>query len=140
MGKEYITREGEATAIDTYGELTTVGSETAPGVPKVPAKADKLLGVIVAAETTHAAAGVASGNIKLSGGGLPRGEETIAIGTIATRVATGRNSYMPPKFIRLGKDGVQVTGLQDIHIEAQFVNEDVGAMSFGVSLVFKVPN
>jgi len=140
LAKDYITREGEATAIDTYGELTTVGSETAPGVPKVPPKADKLLGVIVAAETTHAAAGVASGNIKLSGGGLPRGEETISIGSIATRVATGRNSYMPPKFIRLGKDGVQVTGLQDIHIEAQFVNEDVGAMSFGVSLVFKVPN
>lgn len=140
MPKDYITREGEATAIDTYGELTTAGSETAPGTPKVPPRADRLLGIIVAAETTHAAAGIASGNVKLSGAGLPKGEETMSVGSIVTRVATGRNSYMPPKFIRLGKDGVQVAGNQDIHIEAQFVNEDVGAMSFGVSLVFKVPN
>jgi len=31
MPKLYRTREGDATAVDTRTQLTTVGSETAPG-------------------------------------------------------------------------------------------------------------
>lgn len=140
MPKDYITREGEATAIDTYGELTTAGSEATPGTPKVPPKASRLLGLIVASGITGAAAGVATGNIKLEGPGLTRGPETMAVYGHASRIGTGINQYAPAKYIRFGKSGVSVTALQDIHIFAQFVNEDIGGMSFIVTLVFEVPN
>ena len=135
MPKDYITREGQATSIDTYGNLTTLGSDTAPGVPKVPPTAKKLLGVIIAAAINHATAGVASGIIRLEGAGLKNGPETISTGSMSAPIATGGDSYMPPRFVALG---ISVVPNQIIVISAQFVNEDVGQMSFGVSLVFEV--
>lgn len=135
MPKDYITREGQATTIDVYGNLTTLGSDTAPGTPKVPPTAKKLLGVIIACASTHATAGIASGIVRLEGAGLKNGPETIATGSASVPIATGGDSYMPPTFVALG---VSVVPNQNIVISAQFVNEDIGGMSFGVSLVFEI--
>ena len=137
MGKDYITREGEATAIDVYGELTTLGSDGSPGVPSVPPKATELLEMLVAVVTNGVAAGVANAIIRLQGAGLKNGTETFAVGGNSSRITNGINVYMPVKKIPIG---VQVVPNQNIHIHAQFMNEDVGQMSFGVTLVFKVPD
>ena len=137
MGKDYITREGQATAIDVYGELTTLGSDASPGVPSVPPKATELMEMLVAVVTNVGAAGLANAIIRLQGAGLKNGTETYAVGGNSSRIGTGGLVYMPVKKIPIG---VQVVPNQNIHIHGQFMNEDVGQMSFGVSLVFKVPD
>ena len=136
MTNDYISREGEATAIDTYTELTTMGSETSPGVPSVPPKASALLGIIAAfACDLVAAAGVTGAIIKLEGAGLRGGIETIALGTNGVEIATGGKVSVPAKFYPLN---VSVQPNQPIHIWGQMINEDLGEMNFGVTLVFKV--
>ena len=137
MGKDYITREGQTATIDVYSELTTLGSDATPGTPKVPPKATELLEMLVCAVTNMAAAAVSSGIVKLEGAGLKNGSETFAVGGNSSRIATGGNIYAPVRKIPVG---VAVVPLQNIHITVQAVNEDAGEMSFGVTLVFKVPN
>ena len=96
-----------------------------------------LLEMLVAVVTNGVAAGVANAIIRLQGAGLKNGTETFAVGGNSSRITNGINVYMPVKKIPIG---VQVVPNQNIHIHAQFMNEDVGNMSFGVTLVFKVPD
>ena len=48
MAKLYRSREGDATAVDTKTQLSTLGSETAPGPLLVPTGVKALVGIIVA--------------------------------------------------------------------------------------------
>ena len=70
MAKLYRSREGEATAVDTKTQLTTLGSETVPGPLLVPNRAKKLLGVIVVAVGNHDSINDAGFLIRLEGPGL----------------------------------------------------------------------
>ncbi|MHA4791071.1 hypothetical protein, partial [Klebsiella pneumoniae] len=71
MSKLYRSREGEATAVDTKTQLTTLGSETAPGPLLVPSSAKRIISIIVAASENMAAATSFSAFIRLEGPGLP---------------------------------------------------------------------
>ena len=133
MPKLYRTREGEATAVDTKSQLTTLGSETAPGPLLVPAGASKLLGVILAAIMNMAAATSYSAFIRLEGAGLPGGPEVIAAGAGGAAVATGGNAVVGAKFIPLD---IPVTPGNEILIFGEMAGTDVGQVSFGVTLVF----
>lgn len=133
MSKQYRTREGEATAVDTKSQLTTVGSETAPGPLLVPASATKLAQIIVASCENMAAATSYSGLIRLEGSGLPGGPETFAVSAGGCAVATGGNAMSAPVVIDVD---VPVTPANEILIFGEMAGTDVGQVSFGVTLVF----
>ena len=133
MSKLYRTREGEATAVDTKSQLSTLGSETAPGPLLVPAGATKIVGLIIAISQNFAAATSFSGFIRLEGAGLPGGPEVIAAGAGGAAVATGGNNANVAMIVPLE---VPVTAANEILIFAEMAGTDVGQMSAAVTLIF----
>lgn len=133
MAKLYRSREGEATAVDTKTQLTTLGSETAPGPLLVPAGATKLAGIIVAQCMNMAAATAYGAFIRLEGPGLPGGPEVITAGCGGVPVATGGNFANVAVYISLD---IPVTPANEILIFGEMAGTDVGQVSFGVTLVF----
>ena len=134
MTKLYRSREGEASAGDTKTQLTTLGSETAPGPLLVPAGATRLLGIIVAACMNMAAATGFSAFVRLEGAGLPKGPETVAVLAGGGAVATGGNASIPAQYVPLD---LEVTPSNEVLIFGEMVGTDVGQVSFGVTLVFE---
>ena len=134
MPKQYRTREGEATAVDTKSQLATLGSEAAPGPLLVPAGVTKLSQIIVAACENFAAATGFSGFIRLEGSGLPGGPETFAAIAGGSPVATGGNASVSPKVLTVD---VPVTPANEILLFAEMAGTDVGQVSFAVTLVFE---
>lgn len=135
MSKLYRSREGEATAVDTKTQLTTLGSETAPGPLLVPSGAKTLAGIIVAACGNMAAATSASGLVRLEGPGLPGGPEVIAALAAGQGVATGGNGNNVAMYIPLD---IPVSPANEILIFGEMAGTDIGQVSFGVTLVFTI--
>lgn len=133
MPKLYRSREGEVTAVDTKTQLSTLGSESAPGPLLVPSGATKLVGVIVAAMENFAAATSYSALVRLEGPGLPEGPESFAAAAGGVGVATGGNFVTPAQFVALD---IPVTPANEILIFAEMAGTDVGQVSVGVTLVF----
>ena len=133
MSKMYRSREGTVTAIDTKTQLTTLGSETAPGPLLVPAAAKSIGAVISTFGADFAAAQDAAILIRLEGPGLPEGPECITIGAAGVQVATGGNAAR--KAMRLPLD-VPVTPANEIIVFAEMVGEDIGSVTVGVTLEF----
>ena len=133
MPKLYRTREGDVTELDTRTQLTTVGSETAPGALLVPAGATHIVGVHIASIFNMAAATGYSGLVRLEGPGLKNGPETFAAGAGGVPVATGGNGVLPA--IRIPAN-FEVTPAQEILIFAEMAGTDVGGMGFAVTLEF----
>lgn len=134
MPKLYRSREGEATALDTKTQLTTLSSDTAPGPLLVPANAKRLVGVILAAISNYAAATGYGALIRLEGPGLPEGPETIAAGAGGVAVATGGGAAV--KATQIPVD-IPVTPSNEILIFGEMLGTDVGQVSFAVTLVFE---
>jgi hypothetical protein len=134
MAKLYRSREGEATAVDTKTQLTTLGSESAPGPLLVPQGATKLAGVIIAAMENFAAATGYSAFIRLEGPGLPQGPEAIAVCAGGAAVATGGNFAAAATYVALD---IPVTVANELLIFGEMAGTDVGQVSFGVTLVFE---
>jgi hypothetical protein len=135
MSKLYRSREGEATGVDTKTQLTTLGSETAPGPLLVPAAAKKISRLIIASIHNMAAATSFSAFVRLEGPGLPQGPETIAITAGGGAVATGGNFVHEAEIIDVD---IPVTASQEILIFGEMAGTDVGQVSFGVTLVFDI--
>lgn len=134
MSKQYRTREGQATAVDTKSQLSTLGSESAPGPLLVPAGSSKLTQIIVASCQNFAAATGYSAFIRLEGAGLPGGPETFAIGAGGVPVATGGNAAVIPTILDVD---VPVTPANEILIFLEMAGTDIGQVSAGVTLVFE---
>ena len=134
MVKIYRSREGEATAVDTKTQLTTLGSETAPGPLLVPAGVSRLIGVVVVAIENMAAATGASGLVRLEGAGLQGGPEVLAAWAGGCAVATGGNFALLPGYYPLD---VPVIPANEILVFGEMCGTDVGQVSFGVTLVFE---
>lgn len=135
MSKLYRSRQGEVTAIDTKTQLTTLGSEAAPGPLLVPNRAKKLLGLLVVAVGNHSSINDANFFVRLEGPGLTEGPEVIAAGAEATQVATGGAAGKKAELIPLE---IPVEPSQEILIFGEMGGEDIGAAQFGVTLVFEV--
>jgi hypothetical protein len=133
MSKLYRSREGEATAVDTKTQLTTLGSETAPGPLLVPSGVSNLIGIIIAASENMAAATSFSAFVRLEGPGLPQGPEVIAALTGGCAVATGGNHAVKPLKLDLN---IPVTPGNEILLFGEMCGTDVGQVSFGVTLIF----
>lgn len=133
MSKLYRTREGDISAVDTRTQLTTVGSETAPGPLLVPQGAKYIVAVHVAAVTNYAAATGYSAFVRLEGAGLPNGPETIAASAGGVPVATGGNAASPA--IRVPVN-FPVTPANEILVFGECAGTDLGEMSMVVTLEF----
>lgn len=131
--KLYRTREGDATAVDTRTQLTTLGSESAPGPLLVPQGMTHIVGVRIAAISNMAAATSYSAFIRLEGPGLPNGPETFAAGAGGMAVATGGNFVLPSVLIPVN---LPVTAANEILIFGEMAGTDVGAITFAVTLIF----
>lgn len=135
MSKLYRSREGQITAVDTKSQLTTLGSEAAPGPLLVPAGAKLLNAVIIALATDSSVAADGSFFIRLEGPGLPEGPETLAFGSHGAAVATGGHGSRNAKRFPLN---IPVTAANEILIFAENAGEDVGTETVGVTLEFIV--
>jgi len=135
MSKVYRSREGTVTAVDTKTQLTTVGSETAPGPLLVPAGAKSLSAVLAAFGADCAVAADGAYLIRLEGPGLPEGPETIAIGASGSGVATGGCMNVPSERFPLD---IPVTPANEILVFAECVGEDTGSITIGATLEFTV--
>lgn len=134
MPKLYRSREGEATALDTKTQLTTLASDTAPGPLLVPADATKIVGVILVAISNYAAATGYGALVRLEGPGLPEGPEVLAAGAGGVAVATGGGAAVAATLIPVD---LPVTPSNEILIFGEMVGTDVGQVSFAVTLVFE---
>ncbi len=133
MAKLYRTREGDITAVDTKSQLSTLGSETAPGPLLVPTGVKALVGIIVAQISNMAAATGYSALLRLEGPGLPGGPEVFAAGAGGMAVATGGNAAMKPVQIDLN---IPVTPSNEILIFGEMAGTDVGTLTMAVTLIF----
>jgi len=133
MSKQYRSREGEATAVDTKTQLTTLGSETAPGALSVPAGAKFLAGIIACACSNYAATGRFNALVRVEGSGLPEGSEVITVGAGGVTIATGGQDVQKAQFYPIY---APVTPTNELQIFGEMTGADVGQVSFGVTLVF----
>lgn len=134
MARLYRTREGTVSAVDTRTQLSTLGSEAAPGPLLVPQGVSKIVGVIAAQCFNMAAATGYSALVRLEGPGLKNGPEALAIGAGGVPVATGGNGVNPAKFIPFEVD---VIPAQEILVFGEMCGTDVGSSEFVVTLVFE---
>ena len=133
MAKQYRSREGTITAVDTKTQLVTLGSETAPGPLLVPAGAKSLKAIICAFGCDLTVAADGAYFVRLEGNGLPEGPETIVVGASGVPVATG--GVYTAKAERIELD-VPVTPANEILIFAENAGEDTGSTTVGVTLEF----
>ena len=133
MSKLYRSREGAITAVDTKSQLTTLGSESAPGPLLVPASAKMLHAIIVAVSSDLATAADATYLIRLEGPGLPEGPETLAAGATGAQVATGGSYTNEAKRYVLD---IPVVPANEILIFGENTGEDAGSCTLGVTLEF----
>lgn len=133
MAKQYRSREGSVTAVDTKTQLTTLGSETAPGPLLVPAGAKMLRAILAAVGCDLSVAADGAYIIRLEGPGLPEGPETLAVGASGVPVATG--GVYTAKAERIELD-IPVTPSNEILIFGENTGEDTGTTTIGVTLEF----
>jgi len=131
--KLYRSREGAVTAVNTKSQLTTVGSETAPGPLLVPTGVRSLKAVISAVACDLATAADGAWLIRLEGPGLPEGPETMTVGASGAQVATGGSYAIPATRVELD---VPVSPSNEILIFAENTGEDSGTSTVGVTLEF----
>lgn len=131
--KQYRTREGDPTAVDTKTQLTTVGSDTAPGPLMVPKGMKYITGIIVTGIQNMAAATGSSTFGRLEGPGLQNGPETFAIHAGGNAVATGGNFGV--KAVRLPINLPVIEG-NEIQIFAEMAGTDIGGTGVCVTLEF----
>ncbi len=133
MAKQYRTREGAITAVDTKSQLGTLGSETAPGPLLVPASAKTLKAVIIAVSSNLATAAEAAYLVRLEGPGLPEGPEVLTAGATGVQVATG-GSYAA-RAVRIELN-IPVVAANEILIFAENTGADAGSCNVAVTLEF----
>ena len=131
--KLYRTREGDATALDTRTQLTTLGSETAPGPLLVPTGMKFITGIHVAQIENMAAATGYSSLVRLEGPGLINGPETFAAGAGGCAVATGGNGAN--QVVRIPCN-LPVQPANEILMYGEMCGTDVGGVGFVVTLEF----
>jgi hypothetical protein len=131
--KQFRTREGDVTAVDTKTQLTTVGSDTAPGPLMVPKGMKFITGVIVSAIQNMAVATGSSTFVRLEGAGMANGPESLAVHAGGVPVATGGNSAQGA--VRLPVTFEVIEG-NEVQIFGEMAGTDIGGTGVIVTLEF----
>lgn len=129
----FRSREGALTDDDVKTQLTTLGSQTAPGPLLVPGGASFLKAIRVACVSSNEAASDEGFLIRLEGPGIARGSFVIAAGASGGAVATGGNVLVPA--VRLPVN-IAVTPGQEVLVFAEALGTDAGTYQVGVTLEF----
>lgn len=133
MAKQHRLREGEATAVDTKTQLTTAGSDSAPGPLMVPKGMKYITHVRGSAIQNMAAATSYSAFVRLEGPGMENGPQTLAFAAGGNAVATGGNAVQYPVDIAVN---FPVTEGNEIQIFGEMCGTDIGQTGFVVGLEF----
>ena len=133
MAKQFRAREGNVTAVDTKTQLTTLGSDTAPGPLMVPQGMKYVTKVRIAAIQNMAAATGFSAFCRLEGPGMQNGPETLAACAGGNAVATGGNFVN--EAIEIPVNFPVVSG-NEIQIFGEMAGTDVGDIGMVVGLEF----
>ncbi|MCC6517195.1 MAG: hypothetical protein IT275_12685 [Chitinophagales bacterium] len=133
MAKQYRLREGDVIAVDTKTQLTTSGSDTAPGPLNGPSTMKFITALNVAAIQNMAAATSYSAFIRLEGPGLVNGPETFCIGAGGNDVATGGNAVVEITHIPVN---LPITEANEIQVFAEMCGTDIGTLSVQVGIEF----
>lgn len=127
------TREGALTDDDVKTQLTTVGSQTAPGPLLVPGNAAFIRAAYVAAVSSNEAASDEAFMIRLEGPGVARGTFNFAAGASGGAVATGGNVLVPSKRIPIN---IACVPGQEVLVFAEALGTDAGTYQASVTLEF----
>jgi hypothetical protein len=131
--KLYRSREGALTDDDVKTQLTTLGSQTAPGPLLVPGGATHIVALHVSGVSSNEAADQYGFMVRLEGPGITRGVFNCAAGAGGGSVATGGHALVPSKRIPVN---VAVTPSQEILIFAEALGDDMGTYQVGVTVEF----
>lgn len=129
----FRTREGALTDVNTKTQLTTMGSQTAPGPLLVPGGAAYLKAAYVVGVSSNEAADQYGFLIRLEGPGIARGVFNFAAGAGGGAVATGGHTLIKAKRIPIN---VKVIPGQEILVFAEAVGDDMGTYQAAVTLEF----
>ena len=129
----FRSREGALADDDVKTQLTTLGSQTAPGPLLVPGGATHIRAAYVSGVSSNEAAGQYGFLVRLEGPGVKRGVFTFAAGAGGGAVATGGHSHSPSKRIPIT---IAVEPGQEILIFAEALGADMGTYQAGVTLEF----
>lgn len=133
MPNLFRSREGALTAVDTKTQLTTLGSQTAPGPLLVPGGYAFLKAAYISGVSSNEAAGQGTLLFRLEGPGIERGVFNFAGGAFGTAVATGGHSRVPTKRIPIN---IAVRAGQEILVFAEATGIDMGTYQAGITLEF----
>ena len=133
MPKLFRSREGPITDDDVKTQLTTLGSQTAPGPLLVPGKMKFLRAALVAVATSGEAADSYAALIRLEGPGIDRGVFNFVAGAGGTAVATGVHTLVPSVRIPIN---IAVKEAQEILVFAEMLGGDMGTNEAAVTLEF----
>lgn len=131
--KQYRTREGDITALDTKTQLTTVGSDIAPGPLMVPKGMKFITQVIVSAIQNMAAATSSTSFLRVEGPGMLAGPQTLTAHAGGNAVATGGNFGQQAIVLPVNFEVVEG---QEIQIFGEMAGTDIGGTGMTVTLVF----
>lgn len=129
----FRSREGSLADADAKTQLTTLGSQTAPGALLVPGSAKFLRAAYVAVVSSFEAADNYSFLIRLEGPGIARGVFNFAAGAGGVPVATGGSASLASKRIPIN---IPVTPGQEVLVFAENVHGDMGTHQAAVTLEF----
>jgi len=131
--KQFRLREGDVTALDTKTQLTTAGSDTAPGPLMVPQEMKFITSITLGALQNMAAATGYSAFIRLEGSGLQNGPESFCAGAGGNAVATGGNGVVETTKIKVN---IPVIEASEIQIFGEMAGTDIGGLGIVVGLEF----
>lgn len=131
--KQHRLREGDATAVDTKTQLTTAGSDTAPGPLMVPKGMKFITKVRASAIQNMAAATGFSAFVRLEGPGMDDGPQTLAVAAGGNAVATGGNFVLSAVEIPVNFPVVEGN---EIQVFGEMCGTDIGGTGFVVGLEF----
>jgi hypothetical protein len=133
MANLFRSREGAVADDDVKTQLTTLGSQTAPGPLLVPGGATYLRAAYVSACTSNEAADGYAALVRLEGPGIERGTFTFAAGAGGGAIATGGRAHLASKRIPIN---IAVTEAQEVLVFGELLGGDMGTGEFGVTLEF----
>lgn len=129
----FRTREGAVTDDDVKTQLTTMGSQAAPGALLVPGSATHLKAIHVACVASNEGAAQSAYMIRLEGPGINRGTFTCAAGADGGSVATGGIALTKASRIPVN---IKVNPGQEVLVFAEALGADEGTYQVGVTLEF----
>jgi hypothetical protein len=133
MSKIFRSREGALADDDVKTQLTTLGSQTAPGALLVPGDKAYLRAIHVVGVSSNEAADQYAFLVRLEGPGIERGNFVCPANAGGGSVATGGHILLPSKRIPVN---IKVIPGQEILVFGEALGDDMGTYQIGVTLEF----